>query len=185
MPKASFPLGYKLILCQASSPSRGKKNLRSCSNYSTSTRNACEHHAINWNHWLAAYVVPWGRAQIRSIFSLISSLKSPTHKCWLFDLQPDLLWWSYWLDSGFNWRHIGPLVSNSACARMLVPKLAELFAMVTGFMCIGPVMCQVSLSIISTPKNSLQLSSQPKFDARTGPITILWSTQIIKWLKRW
>ena len=29
----------------------------------------------------AAHVVPWGRVHIRSIFSLISSLKSPKHKC--------------------------------------------------------------------------------------------------------
>ena len=56
----------------------------------------------------ASHVVPWGRAHIRSIFSLMSSLKSPTHKCRLGDLQPDLHWWRYWLDSGLNWRHIWP-----------------------------------------------------------------------------
>ena len=56
----------------------------------------------------AAHVVPWGPAHIRSIFSLISSLKSPKHKCRFGDLQADLNWWRHWLKCGLNWRHIWP-----------------------------------------------------------------------------
>ena len=56
----------------------------------------------------ASHVVPWGRTHLRSIYVLISSLKSPTHKCRLGDLQTDLTWWHYWLNNGENWRHIWP-----------------------------------------------------------------------------
>ena len=56
----------------------------------------------------ASHVVPWGRTHLRSIYVLISSLKSPTHKCRLGDLQADLTWWHYWLNNGENWRHIWP-----------------------------------------------------------------------------
>jgi len=56
----------------------------------------------------AAHVIPWGRAHIRSIYSLISSLKSPKHKCRLGDLHADLYWWRYWLNSGLNLRRIWP-----------------------------------------------------------------------------
>ena len=59
---------------------------------------------LNW----AAHVVPWGQAHIRSIFSLISSLKSPKHKCRLGDLQADLNLWRHWLNCGLNWHHIWP-----------------------------------------------------------------------------
>ena len=56
----------------------------------------------------ASHVVPRGRTDLRSIYVLISSLKSPTHKCRLGDLQVDLTWWHYWLNNGENWRHIWP-----------------------------------------------------------------------------
>ena len=56
----------------------------------------------------AAHMVPWGWAHIRTIFNLISSLKSPKHKCRLGDLQADLNWWRHWLICGLNWRRIWP-----------------------------------------------------------------------------
>ena len=56
----------------------------------------------------ASHVVPWGRTHLRSIYVLISSLKSPTHKCRLGDLQADLTWWHYLLNNGENWQHIWP-----------------------------------------------------------------------------
>ena len=52
--------------------------------------------------------MPWGRTHLRSIYVLISSLKSPTHKCRIGDLQADLTWWHYWLNNEENWRHIWP-----------------------------------------------------------------------------
>lgn len=72
------------------------------------TRNQLESLAgkLSW----AAHVVPWGRAHIRAIFSLIATLKSPKHKCRLGDLQADLTWWRHWLSCGFNWRRIWPPV---------------------------------------------------------------------------
>ena len=56
----------------------------------------------------ARHVLPWGRTHLRSIYKLVPSLKSPTHKCRFGDLQTDLTWWHYWLNNGENWRHIWP-----------------------------------------------------------------------------
>ena len=51
----------------------------------------------------AAHIIPWGRAYIRPIFHLISSLKNPRHKCRITDMiKNDLSWWLYWLDNGKN-----------------------------------------------------------------------------------
>ena len=64
----------------------------------------------------ASHVVPWGRTHLRSIYVLISSLKSPTHKCRLSGLT----WRHYWLNNGENWWHIwppttAPNVTANAC----------------------------------------------------------------------
>jgi hypothetical protein len=56
----------------------------------------------------AAHVTPCGRAHIQPVFTLISSLKLPSHKCRLGPIKPDLSWWSYWLTSGLNRRPIWP-----------------------------------------------------------------------------
>ena len=88
----------------------------------------------------ASHVVPWGRTHLRSIYVLISSLKSPTHKCRLGDLQADLTWWHYWLNNGENWRHIWPQPLPLMYLPMPVPMLVEPSAAVTCFMHTGPMM---------------------------------------------
>ena len=126
----------------------------------------------------AAHVVPYG-AHISSIFNWfrhwshqITSAAQVTGDVtgWTVDSTDDIF---------------GPPSERRSMYRMPVPKLAELSATVTGFMCSGKMACQASLSIISTPKNLLQLSWRPKCDTRTGPITIFWSTKTIKWPKQW
>jgi hypothetical protein len=56
----------------------------------------------------AAHVTPWGRAHTQSIFTLLSSLKSPTHKSRLGPIRSDIQWWLYWLTQGLNCRPIWP-----------------------------------------------------------------------------
>lgn len=53
---------------------------------------------LNW----AAYVIPWGRTHIRTIFNVIGSLKKPEHKCLLSVLHSDLYWWREALLVGNN-----------------------------------------------------------------------------------
>lgn len=49
--------------------------------------------------WAAA-VIPWSRLHLRSIFDLISTLKSSNHKCRLSAIQDDLQWWLAYLFIG-------------------------------------------------------------------------------------
>ena len=91
----------------------------------------------------ASHVVPWGRTHLRSIYVLISSLKSPTHKCRLGDLQTDLTWWHYWLNNGENWRYIWPPTTALNVFIMPVLMVVEVSAAVTCFMRTGLMMFHV------------------------------------------
>ena len=54
----------------------------------------------------AARVIPWGRAHLRSIFSLIATLKQPSHKGRITGIKWDLKWWATFLQNGENRRKI-------------------------------------------------------------------------------
>lgn len=58
---------------------------------------------LNW----AAHVIPWGRAYIRPVYHLISSLIASHHKCRLTTtIKQDLNWWLHWLEDGTNSRRM-------------------------------------------------------------------------------
>jgi len=54
----------------------------------------------------AALVTPWGRAHTRETFSLLSTLKQPSHKAKLHSIKADIDWWLFWLRNGTNARRI-------------------------------------------------------------------------------
>ena len=81
------------------------------------------------------------------------------------------------VNCGLNRHHIWLPVCN--CIRMPVPKLAELFVMVTGFMCTGPAVCHTARHINNRGLAAVAIAV---CGARNGAITILVSTQTIKWL---
>lgn len=56
----------------------------------------------------ASHVVPWGTAHTRPIFTLLSTLKQPSHKGQISCLKWDLTWWVSWLQNGRNCRRIWP-----------------------------------------------------------------------------
>ena len=56
----------------------------------------------------ASHVTPWGRSHVKSVYSLISTLRLPGHKGLLVPIQWDLTWWATWLSIGRNRRCIWP-----------------------------------------------------------------------------
>ena len=55
-----------------------------------------------------SHVTPWGRSHVKSVYSLISTLRLPGHKGLLVPIQWDLTWWATWLSTGRNRRCIWP-----------------------------------------------------------------------------
>ena len=56
----------------------------------------------------ASHVTPRGRSHVKSVYSLISTLRLPGHKGLLVPIQWDLTWWATWLSTGRNRRCIWP-----------------------------------------------------------------------------
>ena len=76
----------------------------------------------------ASRVTPWGRSHVKSVYSLILTLRLPGHKGLLVPIQWDLTWWATWLSTGRNRRCIWPLqttldvysISQELCTRFLL-----------------------------------------------------------------
>ncbi len=54
----------------------------------------------------ASRVIPWGNTHTKAVFSMLSTLKKPNHKCRLTGILPELEWWRFWLEQGTNYRRI-------------------------------------------------------------------------------
>ena len=57
----------------------------------------------------ASHMTPWSRSHVKSVYSLISTLKLPGHKRLWVPIQLDLTWWATWLSTGRNRHCIWPL----------------------------------------------------------------------------